>query len=813
MPKPILVLVESPSKCHKIEKYLGPGYKVIATYGHIMKLNSLENIEILNNFNCNYDLITDRAENIEFIRQYINGGSQVILACDNDREGEAICAAICRLFHLPIETTKRIIFTEITETAIQYAIRNPTIINMNLVNAQQAREVLDILVGFTISPILWTNITRRHKTSLSAGRCQTPALRLVYDNYLEIKNSSSVLKYKIFGIFTNLNLKFELNKEFEDKEEVKNFLELSKVFEFIYKGTSSIETKRSPPEPFSTSRMQQIASNNLNLSPKDTMKYAQELYENGYITYMRTDCKKYSEEFIHLMTRYIVTTYSQEYLRENLSEYIKPINSDDPHEAIRPVNISVTKSQLENSSSGNRLSSKAIKLYELIWENTIQSCMSHSTYNIITCIISAPEDNEFRYKIENNIFLGWETINAIPLLCSPSRPQAELVAVGDERSDRKHSSLPKKNDINITYYIQNLRINSLMPYKKIESEFTMKGKKSHLSEALLVNLLEENGIGRPSTFASIIDKIQFRNYVEKKDVEGIEIKNYNYVLKNSKLEENESSIIIGNEKNKLVITPLGLIVIEFIIEKMEELFNYEYTKNVELELDLIASGNKIWQTLCQTCYDNLIQITRNVSNVNSFSIRINDSHSLIMGKYGPVIKVTNKYGKFSNFLKVRDDLNLDELRSREKITLEDVIENNTVSQQIGTNMNNNPIGKYKGLDLYVKKGKYGIYAQWGDERKSLKEEFSNINNIKYLDVLKYLEKDNLLDKNKPPGFVRELTENISIRNGKWGDYIYYKKPRVKNPVFIPLKDFNENHRTCDKQILLNWLKIHHGVKF
>jgi DNA topoisomerase-1 len=786
MPKPILVLVESPSKCHKIEKYLGPGYKVIATYGHIMKLNSLENIEILNNFNCNYDLITDRRENIELIRQYINDVPEVILACDNDREGEAICASICRLFHLPIETTKRIIFTEITETAIQYAIQNPTTINMNLVNSQKAREVLDILVGFTISPILWTNITRRHKTSLSAGRCQTPALRLIYDNYLEIKNSASELKYKIFGIFTNLNLKFELNKEFKEKEEVKNFLELCKQYDFIYNGTTSVETRRSPPEPFSTSRMQQIASNNLNLSPKDTMKYAQELYENGYITYMRTDCKKYCEEFIHLATRYIITTYSQEYVRENLNEYIKPINSDDPHEAIRPVNISVTKFQLENSSN---ISVKAIKLYELIWENTIKSCMTYSRYNIITCIIKAPEDNEFRYKIENNIFLGWEMINAIPLLNNM-----------------------KKNDKNVIYYIQNLRINSLIPYKKIESEFMMKGKKSHLSEALLVNLLEEKGIGRPSTFASLIDKIQFRNYVEKKDIEGMEIKNYNYKLKKNILiiEENESSIIVGNEKNKLVITPLGLIVIEFILEKMEELFNYEYTKNMELELDLVASENKIWQTLCQTCYDNLCQITRNVSNVQSFSMRIDDNNSLIMGKYGPIIKVTNKYGKFSNFLKVRDDLDLDELRNREKITLEDVIENNRASQ-IGTN--SEPIGKYKGQDLYVKKGKYGIYAQWGDERKSLKEEFSNINNIKYLDVLKYLEKDNLLDKNKPLGFVRELTENISIRNGKWGDYIYYKKPRVKNPVFIPLKDFNENHRTCDKQILLNWLKIHHGVKF
>ena len=364
----------------------------------------------------------------------------------------------------------------------------------------------------------------------------------------------------------------------------------------------------------------------------------------------------------------------------------------------------------------------------------------------------------------------------------------------------------KNRDVNTSHYIRNLRINSTMPYKKIESEFIMTGKKSHLTEALLVNLLEEKGIGRPSTFASLIDKIQFRKYIEKKDIEGIEIKNYNYKLKQSIIEESEVSIIVGNEKNKLVITPLGIIIIEFLLEKMEELFNYEYTQNMECELDLIASENKIWQTLCQTCYDKLTTI---VNESKTFSIKIDDNHSLIMGKYGPVIKITNKYGKFSNFLKVRDNLDLDELRSKKLVTLEDVIENNT-STTIGTNL---PIGKYKGEDLYVKKGKYGIYAQWGDERKSLKEEFSNINNIKYLDVLKYLEKDNILDRNKPAGFVRELTENISIRNGKWGDYIYYKKPRVKSPVFIPLKDFNENHRTCDKQILLNWLKIHHGVKF
>ena len=778
MPRPILVIVESPSKCYKIERYLGPGYKVIASFGHIMKLNSLENIDIFNNFECSYEVIEEKSVNIELMRQYINDVPEVILACDNDREGEAICASICRLFQLPTESTKRIIFTEITETAIQHAIRNPQLINMNLVYAQQAREVLDILVGFTVSPILWNGVARKHKTSLSAGRCQTPALRLVYDNYLEIKESSSSIIYKITGVFTSQNLKFELNKDFDEKAELVNFLELCKSHSFTYLGMAHTASKRGPPEPLTTSRLQQLASNVMNLSPKDTMKYAQQLYENGYITYMRTDCKQYSEEFVNVVREYVTTSYSAEYLRENLSEYIKPINSNDPHEAIRPVNATA---MVIESDTG--LTDKAIKLYELIWQTTIQSCMTYSTYDIINCKIGAPQNCEFNYKIENNIFRGWE-----------------MVGFKSE-----------KNKKNMTYYFENLVVNSVTPYKKIESEFTLIGKKNHLSESMLVKLLEDKGIGRPSTFASLIDKIKFRNYVEKKDVEGTEIVDFNYKLEMGNLEivNSEVTKTIGGEKNKLVITPLGIIVIEFLLEKMEELFNYEYTKNMELELDLIASGDKIWQSLCQTCYDELCCITRETSNVKSFAMRIDDRHSLIMGKYGPVIKVVNQYGKFVDFLKVRDDLNLDELRSRENITLEDVVANN--SQVSATEA----IGKYRGKDLYVKKGKYGLYAQWGDERRSLKEEYPdscNVSSINYLDVLRYLEKDTTLDRNKPVGFVRELTENISIRNGKYGDYIHYKKPRVKNPVFISLKEFDENHRTCDKQILLNWLKIHHKVK-
>lgn len=795
MPKPILVIVESPSKCKYVERYLGHGYKVIASWGHIMKLNSLANIDIENNFACQYDLIPEKAEAIETMRQYINDVHEVILACDSDREGEAICASICRLFNLPIETTKRIIFTEISETAVQHAIRNPTRINMNLVNAQQAREVLDVLVGFTVSPMLWKNVTRWHKASLSAGRCQTPALRLVYDNHLKIKESeqNQKLTYKIIGKFTNMNIKFELNRQFEMNNEVENYLNLCKLHQFIYIGCQSNDSVRQPPEPFTTSRLQQSASNVFNMSPKDTMKCAQELYENGLITYIRTDCKKYSEEFTQLMSRYITSNYSAQYLRQNMNEYIKPLDSEDPHEAIRPVNILVT-----NVDDNSNISVKGKKIYNLIWKNAVQSCMSPSTYKILTYKITAPNDNapndndnepnnnEFRCIAENNIFLGWEIINS-----------------------------ERKTDETIINYMANIGINQILQYKTIESQFTITGRHGHLTESGLVKMLEDMGIGRPATFASLVDKIQFRKYVEKCDVEGEEITNDDYKIKNNysdgnlvEVEKKEVKKIIGNEKNKLVITTLGIVVIEYLTTNMDELFNYNYTGEMEQRLDVIAKGGDIWQNLCRDCYTSLERIVKTLeeSMPQVFNIQIDDKHSLIIGKYGPVVKVINK--KSVSFLKVRDDLNLDELRDKENIKLEDVVESSAKSNA------SNSIGLYKGKDLYVKKGKYGVYAQWGNETKSLNEEFSGIKveNIQYIDVLRYLEKDGLLDRKKPIGMVRELTNNISIRNGKYGDYVYYKKPRCKNPIFITLNKFEEDHRTCNPQVLLNWLKINHGVK-
>jgi DNA topoisomerase-1 len=781
-----LVIVESPAKCKKIESYLGPGYKVIASYGHFRTISGLDAIDIANGFTPKYSIIQEelKLKQIERIRAEIAKSTDVILATDDDREGEAISWHICDLFSLPIKTTKRIIFHEITETAIKMAILNPKRINMDLVYAQQSRQILDLLVGYNISPILWNCVSKTHDTSLSAGRCQTPALRLVYDNYLDIKKSPGKMVFNTTALFTNLNLTFELNKQFTNNETVKDFLEKCKFFDFEYTSTPPKKNIKKPPEPLTTSTLQQLASNELHLSPKDTMKYAQQLYEGGYITYMRTDSKKYSVEFINKAKAYIKSKYGEQYISQGINNLIVGTNKNEKkeekgkkekdkeepkiqeaHEAIRPVNI-VTQLDI------NDLQPKAIKLYELILKITLETCMPSAQFSSISASISAPLETKFVYKTEFPIFLGWQILEKI------------------------------KTDENNTYqYLESLKQNISMKPKRVDAKFTLIDLKSHFTEARLIQLLEEKGIGRPSTFASLIDKIQERKYVEKQTITGKEIECSDFALNENNITETTCKREFGNEKNKLVILPLGILVIEFLVEKFGTFFNYEYTKEMEDELDNIANGKKEWSSLCDTCNTNLTQLTSQLQDLKKFNIVIDDEHTLIIGKYGPVVKFVDKKDKKNiSFLRVKNDLDLNQLKNMSNISLDDIIDVNKCDK--------NAIGKYKGQDLFIKKGKYGVYAKWGNETKSLNEDFSliPIEKIEYLNVLKFLEKDNLLDPSKPVGLLREINEHISIRTGKFGDYIFYKKPRMKKPEFLKLNGFNGDYKKCEKDLIINWIK-------
>jgi DNA topoisomerase-1 len=776
-----IVLVESPAKCAKIESYLGPGYKVLATFGHFRAITDLSSIDINNQFTPTFTITEDKIKlkQIEKIRSEIAKADDVIIATDDDREGEAIGWHICDLFQLPLDT-KRIVFHEITESAIQSAIYYPKSINMDLVHAQHSRQILDLLVGYTISPILWNSLTQY--SSLSAGRCQTPALRLVYDNHIDIQNSPGKIKYNIYATFTQQGLVFELKETFDNCEDVKEFLEACKEYIFVYTNYTQSRSIKKNPEPLTTSSLLQLASNELHMSPKQTMKSAQILYEQGFITYMRTDSKKYSIEFIENVKETIKLKYGDSYVNAlidsmcvGLKEPNRKIKHHVPppqeaHEAIRPVSLNQVNPDVDD---------KTLKLYELIYNRTLESCMSSAQYMRFNMQIDAPNENMFVYSNEYPIFLGWKSVQRTNKMITEERSAEQLY-----------------------HFINNLKKQQTFKPSKIDTKFTLIETKSHFTEARLVSLLEEKGIGRPSTFASLVDKIQEREYVKKQNIDGITIQQSEFSLVNNELTETLVEKTFGSEKNKLVIQPLGILVIEFLIQHFDTFFNYDYTKEMENVLDDIAKGNHLWHQLCDNCYKLLVETTQNMKHLSRFSIPIDEEHSIIIGKYGPVVKRTN--GDKITFIPLKKSVNIEQIINKTDIKLEDIVQ---CSDEAGS------IGKYKGTDLFLKKGKYGVYAKWGSETKSLKQ-FDNIplQSINYVDVLKALERDNLLDPSKPVGLVRELNKNISIRKSKNGDYIFYKKPRMKKPEFYKLNGFNDDYIKCNKNLLLNWIKLTYNVE-
>ena len=831
-----LVIVESPAKCKKIEEYLGPGYKCVASFGHLRQLKSLKAIDVANNFEPKYENVDEpkKAKHIEFLRKEIISADDVILATDGDREGEAIAWHVCSMFGLNVATTKRIIFHEITETAIQHAIKHPITINMDMVHSQQARQILDLLVGFTISPLLWKYIAKNSENSLSAGRCQTPALKLIHENQLEINNSPGNKVYNTTGYFSNKCIPFELNKNYDSEEKMSDFLENSANYDHIYTRTEPSRVFKHQPEPLTTSRIQQIASNEMHISPKETMKYCQTLYEGGYITYMRTDSKKYSKDFIESAKEYIIKNYIQpKYIHSKIDELSNAVESEtttktkttkekettkkekettkkekekeknavapqEAHEAIRPTNI---LTQTISDDMGPREK----KLYKLIWETTLESCMSPAEYFSFTSSLSAYNNTnsftdvtefspfslalapKYTYTCETPDFLGWKIVKN---------------KTKDENNKEYHYLLQLKQNVSLTF-------------KKITSIVTIKNTKHHVTEAKLVQLLEDNGIGRPSTFATLIDKIQERGYVKKEDVKGKQIVCKDFELEDDTLTETNTTREFGNEKGKLVIQQLGIIVMEFLDKNFNELFNYEYTKNMEDDLDKISKGEKTWYKICEVCLQELSTFCDKLKDEKKHEIKIDDTHFYMIGKFGPVIKcitASEKNGGKDDvtFIPVKKDIDLQKLE-RGEYKLEDIIEQ--------AKINNMNIGKYQGLDLLLKKGKFGLYVQWGENTKSLSC-FGNrpMENVTFQDVLEVIEKDKEKDadptksKSFTANIIRKLNDNISIRNGKFGDYIFYKTSKMTKPQFLKLGGFKEDYKVCNKTMILEWIQSEHNVK-
>lgn len=762
-----LIIVESPSKCGKIESFLGSEYCCIASIGHIRTItDGLKSIDTKGSFEPTFSIIDEKKSHIESMRDVIKrfNPSNVFLATDDDREGEAIAWHICKVFNLSIETTPRIIFHEITKPAIVSSLKTPTIINLDLVYAQHARQVLDIIVGFKVSPFLWKFVLSNKEHSLSAGRCQTPALRLVYDNHLLQTNENELdKKYKLTGLFTEKALKFELNHEFEKQEEVLSFLEKSKSHKHNITVKPAKESTQSPPKPFHTSRLLQVASNMLHISPKETMNLCQQLYQNGHITYMRTESSQYSGVFLQQARTQIIKQFGLETYLGN-TDSIENKDTSKPHEAIRVTHIEVPEIDSEDS----RLKS----MYRLIWKNSIESCMSAAKYKMTAVSVSAPDKYEYNHTIETPVFLGWKKV-----------------------SEKQISESEQSASTGLLLYVNTL-LSKEVSYKEISASIVVRNKHHHYTEASLINKLEELGIGRPSTFASIVETIQERRYAKVADIEGKQIKCVEFKLVNENISQIEKENVFGNEKKKLVIEPLGILAIEFLINNFQDLFAYEYTKKMESELDIISSGEQTkGSDICKHCYDEIKRMSLPLSKMTKQAFSIDESHDLVFEKYGAVIKEKNPDGT-SEYIPIKKTLNLDL----------DKVKKNEYSLEELAEVKYDCLGKYEDHNLFIKVGKFGPYAEWGDKKESIKklleETKKEVKDVTLQDIETFFTDPHFkIDKN----VLRVLNSSMSVRKGKFGPYVYYKRTDMKAPKFLNIKKFPEGFAVCKIETIVAWL--------
>ena len=763
----MLIIVESPSKCAKIESFLP--CTCISSKGHIRELKKLPK----KGESPIFEIIEEKKTHIESMRKVIKKHSvdTIYIASDDDREGEAIAWHICQVFGLCVENTKRIIFHEVTKSALEKAVNTPGRINMDLVRAQQSRQVLDMMVGFRISPVLWKYLYRNKTNALSAGRCQTPALRLVYDNAEEKKDIS--VSYRITGLFFPKNIEFVLSRELETRNEVVGFLEGSKGFRHICTMGVKKVCIEGAPRPFHTSGLLQAASSSLKMSPKEVMSGCQQLYQAGHITYMRTESRLYCAEFIREVRTFIAGRWGEGYIG-GLDRLVNN-ESGNPHEAIRVTHLEVR--------SVDGLSARVVKLYEFIWKNTVASCMSEYKGEQTPIYLTSPlAECPYIHKVEVPIFLGWKFIHG-------NEKMIEEQSVGTA----------------LCMYIKSCltSLNKGVTYESVAAKVAIHGRHSHYTEASLISRLEDVGIGRPSTYASLVETIIDRGYVKKVDIEGTVLSVVEYGLEGGSICESVVEKRVGQENGKLVIQPVGVMVCEFLTRHFGALFAYEYTKGMELELDGIAlGGHKDICSLCDSQIDELIKPTERLK----CAIKGSDD-VVVFGRYGPMVQRCSR-----ELVSVKKDIDMGKLQ-RGEYSLDELIVKNE----------ENVIGEYCGKPVIVKTGPYGRYIQYDGENIGYKalditDDIEDVFSV----FMKYKEGNKVsgqgeggegeeIEEDKTKKMIRELSQELSIRNGKFGAYIYYYKPGMKKPKFFKLKGFSESYRFCHKEVLMKWIKETYGV--
>lgn len=666
-----LVIVESPAKAKTIEKFLGSEYQVESSYGHIADLPSKEiGVDVENGFLPKYEVSPDKKALVKKLKDLSKKADTVWLASDEDREGEAISWHLSEELKLEPSKIKRIVFHEITKTAIQKAIENPRGINYDLVNAQQARRVLDRLVGYELSPVLW----RKVKGGLSAGRVQSVSVRLIVEREREIQNFKAVASYSIVAEFSNeagKTFKAKLPKNFNTKKEAEDFL--NKNIGSIYK-VSDLETKptkKSPAAPFTTSTLQQEAARKLYLPVGVTMQLAQRLYEAGLITYMRTDSVNLSNEAINAAEAEIIKSYGKEFSKPRTFAN-KSKGAQEAHEAIRPTDMSRHTVNIDRDQA---------RLYDLIWKRTLASQMSDAELERTNVKIEANNHSEvFAATGEVLLFEGFLKV---------------YLEGHDDEDEEQEGMLPA---LKVNEKLQNNYITATERYSRPPARYT---------EASLVKKLEELGIGRPSTYAPTISTIINRNYVEKGNLDGQERKYTQLTLQSGKVDEKVLKENTGSDKGKLVPTDIGVIVTDFLVKNFERILDYNFTAKVEQDFDEIAEGNVNWAKMMQEFYD---QFHPNVKDVEANAER--ESGERILGtdpKTGKPVSV--RLGKFGPMAQIGDAE--DDEKQFASLMADQNIGNITLEEALNLFLLPKKLGDYKGEEVEVNNGRFGPYVRFG----------------------------------------------------------------------------------------------------
>ena len=738
-----LVIVESPAKAKTIEKFLGPDYKVMSSYGHICDLKKKDLSINIDTFEPIYEIPSDKKKVVSELKEAAKKAEMVWLASDEDREGEAISWHLFETLGLKPEKTKRIVFHEITKNAILHAIETPRDIVTNLVYAQQARRVLDRIVGFKLSPILW----RKVKPSLSAGRVQSVAVRLIVEREREIKEFVPEASYKVVAIFrldiggTLHDVRADYSGRFKTKEEAKAFLEKCKNAQFKVSEITTKPIRKIPAPPFTTSTLQQEATRKFGFTVMQTMMLAQRLYESGKITYMRTDSVNLSTLCLDSCKKAISESMGDEYVK--IRQYTqKAKGAQEAHEAIRPT-------YMDNQSIDGTAPEK--RLYELIWKRTIASQMADAEIEKTTVSIVAP-------KIEGEFNVSGEMVKFDGFLKVYRETRDD-----DSAESQESQGLPefKKG--------QSLEFSQISAYER----FTQHPQR--FNEAALVHKMEELGIGRPSTYAPTIGTIQQREYVLREDIEGSKRECDMLRLENGSIKEQTVTEVYGTEKSKLVPTDIGMVVNDFLIEYFPDIMNYNFTAQVEKEFDDIAEGDKQWKNVISTFYDKFNPSVNNamsIKNEHKVGERILGTDpisgkpvSVKIGRYGPIVQIGSAEDEDKpRFAQMKKGQTI------ETITLDEALELFRLPRTLG---------EFEGYPVSIGTGRFGPYIRHDKFYVSLGGVADPLT-ITLEEAVKMIQDKRDAESKKVlksfPG-----NQDLEVMNGRYGAYIAYQGSNYKIP--------------------------------